>query len=154
MGFPLLEIATNEVENELYRANGGNRCYFCKTTLFDSMSLLKQERGIPEGGLGEGFTELRMMYDPAWVEKRPEIKVSDDYDNYEDITSKAKPEEEAPPEEEDTSSDETAGKGKEEKPDTGSDATASGGGAEEEEAPKSADDLSKEIDSIGKEAGA
>jgi hypothetical protein len=120
----------------------------------ENEALLKQERGIPEGGLGEGFTELRMMYDPAWVEKRPEIKVSDDYDNYEDITSKAKPEEEAPPEEEDTSSDETAGKGKEEKPDTGSDATASGGGAEEEEAPKSADDLSKEIDSIGKEAGA
>lgn len=119
----------------------------------ENEALLKQERGIPEGGLGEGFTELRMMYDPAWVEKRPEIKVSDDYDNYEDITSKAKPEEEAPPEE-DTSSDETAGKGKEEKPDTGSDATASGGGAEEEETPKSADDLSKEIDSIGKEAGA
>jgi hypothetical protein len=120
----------------------------------ENEAMLKQELGIPDNGFSEGLTELRMMYDPAWVEKRPEIKVSDDYDNYEDITSKAKPEEEAPPEEEDTSSDETAGKGKEEKPDTGSDATASGGGAEEEEAPKSADDLSKEIDSIGKEAGA
>lgn len=58
MGFPLLEIATNEVENELYRANGGNRCYFCKATLFDSMSLLKQERGFSAIAYGANMDDL------------------------------------------------------------------------------------------------
>ena len=120
----------------------------------ENEAMLKQERGIPDGGLGEGFTELRMMYDPAWVEKRPEIKVSDDYDNFEDITTKAKPEAEAPPEEEsgdEASADEK--KGGEEKPAKDS-ADASGGDDTAAEEPKSTDDLSKEIDSIGKEAGA
>ena len=115
--------------------------------------MLKQERGIPNGGLGEGLTELRMMYDPAWVEKRPDIKVSDDYDNYEDITAKQKTAEE--PEE-----DEDEGKGKDEKEPKEKDTDASGGGAEEEvEAPKGGEekgggkeslgDLSNEVNSIG-----
>jgi hypothetical protein len=115
--------------------------------------MLKQERGIPNGGLGEGFSELRMMYDPAWVEKRPDIKVSDDYDNYEELTTKKKPEEEAPKEE--PKAEETPKRGAEKK-----DVEASGGGKEEAPVPKeekgekkapSTDEIGKEIAAVGGE---
>ncbi|MBK9201535.1 MAG: ATP-dependent sacrificial sulfur transferase LarE [Candidatus Obscuribacter sp.] len=42
--FDLLELATDEVDNPLYRANTGNRCFFCKATLFDYLLNLKVER--------------------------------------------------------------------------------------------------------------
>lgn len=58
MGFPLLEIVTSEVENELYRANSGNRCYFCKATLFESMLRLKEERGFFAIAYGANMDEL------------------------------------------------------------------------------------------------
>lgn len=113
----------------------------------ENEAMLKQERGIPDGGLGEGFTELRMMYDPAWVEKRPEIKVSDDFDNYEELTTKQKDVEEEPPPEEATSTD------KKEK--SGETEDASGGAAEpepeadtKEEPTKSLSDLSSDVDKI------
>lgn len=44
--------------------------------------LIKQERGIPDGGIDETLTELRMIYDPKWDESRPEIKVDDSYDDH------------------------------------------------------------------------
>jgi hypothetical protein len=49
---------------------------------------LKQERAIPDGGIGGRMTELRMMYDPNWLEKQPEIKMGDDWDDYESYTDK------------------------------------------------------------------
>jgi len=119
----------------------------------ENEAMLKQERGIPEGGLGEGFTELRMMYDPAWVEKRPDIKVSDDFDNYEDITTKKKPEEEAPPEE--APPEDRADKAAPKKE------TGASGGAEEapakEEKPAKEPDLAtvgKEVAAAGNESAA
>lgn len=112
----------------------------------ENEAMLKQERGIPEGGLGEGFTELRMMYDPAWVEKRPDIKVSDDYDNFEDITTKQKPEDEAPPEET-PPEDEKGGADKSGSKDT---ADASGGGSEEE-APPEDEKAAPTLDSVSKD---
>jgi len=42
--FDLLTINTDEVENPQYRANAGNRCFFCKATLFDYLLKLKDER--------------------------------------------------------------------------------------------------------------
>jgi len=42
--FDLLELNTDEVDNPLYRANAGNRCFFCKATLFDYLLKLKAER--------------------------------------------------------------------------------------------------------------
>ncbi|MEM7168323.1 MAG: ATP-dependent sacrificial sulfur transferase LarE [Planctomycetota bacterium] len=32
---PLLELSTDELDNPRYRANVGDRCYFCKSALFD-----------------------------------------------------------------------------------------------------------------------
>lgn len=48
----------------------------------ENEAMLKQELGIPEGGIDEKLGELRMMYDPMWFEKRPELKVADDYDDH------------------------------------------------------------------------
>ncbi len=59
---------------------------------------LKQERGIPEGGIAPRLDETRMLYDPKWASTRPDIKVSDEY---EDFT---------------TESEEAIGKTKEEEP--------------------------------------
>lgn len=119
----------------------------------ENEAMLKQERGIPDGGLGEGFTELRMMYDPAWVEKRPNIKVSDDFDNYEDITTKKKPEEEAPPEDD-------ADGGGDNTPDDKSkkkEASASGGSADEappkDEPAPSKDKAEPDMSTVEKEVG-
>jgi hypothetical protein len=79
-------------------------------------SLLRQERNIPDGGIAPGLDDIRMMYDKKWQEGRPDIKVSDDYDNYEEETSKPKaPDSEGEdtdsetPEGEDTEGEDTQG---------------------------------------------
>lgn len=104
----------------------------------ENEAMLKQERGIPVGGLGEGFTELRMMYDPAWVEKRPDIKVSDDFDNYEELTTKKKPEPEPEPEAEADAGDkgDKGGEKKAAKDAAGGDETEPAADAETEKEPK------------------
>jgi pyridinium-3,5-biscarboxylic acid mononucleotide sulfurtransferase len=38
-------ITTSELEREGYRANGRDRCYHCKTELYDQLSALANERG-------------------------------------------------------------------------------------------------------------
>jgi uncharacterized protein len=44
-GFRHLVIHTDELEDERYAANPTNRCYFCKTELFDRLLALAQEQG-------------------------------------------------------------------------------------------------------------
>jgi pyridinium-3,5-biscarboxylic acid mononucleotide sulfurtransferase len=39
-------IATDELAREGYRANGRDRCYFCKTELYDRLAELARERGF------------------------------------------------------------------------------------------------------------
>ena len=53
-GFDLIEIATDELQNPLYRANTGNRCFFCKATLFDHLSALKLQRSMPDASIVYG----------------------------------------------------------------------------------------------------
>lgn len=40
---PLEIVRTREMENPLYQANQGNRCYFCKKALFEKIYALRQE---------------------------------------------------------------------------------------------------------------
>ena len=56
--------------------------------------MTKQERGIPYCGFDESLTELRMLYDPQWLENRPEIKMPDTYDDHSGVGA----EEESAPE--------------------------------------------------------
>jgi len=41
-GIPLKIVETDEMENPLYLANEGNRCYYCKKSLFEKLKDLKQ----------------------------------------------------------------------------------------------------------------
>ncbi len=42
-GIPLKIVETDEMENPLYLANEGNRCYYCKKSLFEKLEDLKQQ---------------------------------------------------------------------------------------------------------------
>lgn len=45
-GFPLLEVEAHELEREGYAANAGDRCYFCKTELFDLAWAWRERLGV------------------------------------------------------------------------------------------------------------
>ncbi|HVC45608.1 MAG TPA: ATP-dependent sacrificial sulfur transferase LarE [Terracidiphilus sp.] len=51
-GIPLRVIATAEVEKAEYRRNDGDRCFHCKTELFDAMTALGAELGFREIAYG------------------------------------------------------------------------------------------------------
>lgn len=42
-GLPIKVITTNEMDNPLYQANTGNRCYHCKTTLYRYLEEIRNE---------------------------------------------------------------------------------------------------------------
>ena len=44
-GFPVRVIQTEEMDRERYRANGPDRCYHCKTELFEKLERLALEEG-------------------------------------------------------------------------------------------------------------
>jgi len=58
IGIRLIAVDTFELENPEYRANAGNRCYFCKDELFDAIARVVQETGIHWVAYGENFDDL------------------------------------------------------------------------------------------------
>ena len=46
IGAPLVRLRTRELEDPRYAANGADRCYFCKTELFDRLEPLRAELGL------------------------------------------------------------------------------------------------------------
>ncbi len=46
LGVRVLTPRTREMEREGYRANGGDRCYFCKAELLDVLGPLAEEHGL------------------------------------------------------------------------------------------------------------
>ena len=46
MGVRLVRLETGEVDDPRYAANGADRCYFCKTELFDHLEPLARELGL------------------------------------------------------------------------------------------------------------
>src|SRR3977135_3381899 len=48
IGARVEEVETNEMELEGYRANAGDRCYFCKSALYDTVQALAATRGSDE----------------------------------------------------------------------------------------------------------
>lgn len=109
---------------------------------------LKQERGIPEGGLGLRMDETRMMYDPKWIADRPSPKVAEHYDNFETeseefVTKKPKEKKEADllepdeggdeaPKDEDAGDEAPKDEGKDKDEGSGDDAPKDEGGGEDE----------------------
>jgi len=103
----------------------------------ENQVMLMQELGIPEDGIDENLNALRMMYDPKWIENRPDIKVPETFDDHTGETE----EEEAPAEgeEEEGGKKEVAASGKEAKKEPEEEA-----GGETGEA-KSPEELKKEL---------
>ncbi|MFL5481354.1 MAG: ATP-dependent sacrificial sulfur transferase LarE [Gemmatimonadaceae bacterium] len=48
IGATIEEVETNEIELTGYRANAGDRCYFCKTSLYETVQQLAASRGDTE----------------------------------------------------------------------------------------------------------
>jgi uncharacterized protein len=46
IGIPILEVDTGELSDPRYASNPTNRCYFCKTVLWDTLLPLARERGF------------------------------------------------------------------------------------------------------------
>ncbi len=59
MGVELVEVKTEELEDPRYVANSGDRCYFCKSALFEQMSLWCLQRGFANVAFGEITDDLR-----------------------------------------------------------------------------------------------
>jgi uncharacterized protein len=45
-GIPWLEVETREMEDPRYVANPTNRCFFCKSELWDRLAVIARERGL------------------------------------------------------------------------------------------------------------
>jgi uncharacterized protein len=45
VGIPHMTITTDELQREGYRANGSDRCYHCKTELYDALAAIAHEQG-------------------------------------------------------------------------------------------------------------
>ncbi|HEX8728851.1 MAG TPA: ATP-dependent sacrificial sulfur transferase LarE, partial [Ktedonobacterales bacterium] len=52
MGARLAQIRTRELEDPRYAANGADRCYFCKTELFDHLEPVARELGLAQIAYG------------------------------------------------------------------------------------------------------
>jgi hypothetical protein len=103
----------------------------------ENEAMLRQELGIPEGGIAEGLDDLRMMYDDKWIEGKPDIKVDESYNNFEAETKAPEAEGEAGDEEAPEGAKEAlASSGKEAKEEPGEE-----GAAKEEPVEKLAKDV-------------
>ena len=59
------EPRTDEMAREGYRANGGDRCYFCKTELMSVLVPLAQELGLAHVATGTNADDLRAGFRPG-----------------------------------------------------------------------------------------
>lgn len=55
----LIEIATDEVEKPEYQRNDAMRCYFCKSTLFETLSKMAESEGISSVAYGANVDDLK-----------------------------------------------------------------------------------------------
>lgn len=58
IGAPLLVVATDELDDPAYRANAGDRCYFCKSALFRAMTPWAEAHGFSALAFGEITDDL------------------------------------------------------------------------------------------------
>lgn len=71
LGVDVLTPATHEIEREGYRANGADRCYFCKAELLDVLGPLAAGRGLAHVATGTNA-------DDAVAGFRPGIRAADE----------------------------------------------------------------------------
>ncbi|MFM7280642.1 MAG: ATP-dependent sacrificial sulfur transferase LarE [Planctomycetia bacterium] len=71
MGARTEVIATAELEDERYRANSGDRCYWCKTHLFQAMEPWARARGFSALAFGEVTDD--------WIDHRPGARAAREF---------------------------------------------------------------------------
>jgi uncharacterized protein len=71
LGVRVLTPATHEMDREGYRANAGDRCYFCKAELLDVLTPLADEHGLAHVATGANA-------DDAFAGFRPGIRAADE----------------------------------------------------------------------------
>ena len=67
----LIEVRTDEGNDERYRANVGNRCFFCKAALFRAMESFAHDEGFPYLSFGEIVDD--------WGDDRPGAEAAAQY---------------------------------------------------------------------------
>lgn len=65
LGVPLLTPSTHEMEREGYRANAGDRCYFCKAELLETLLPLAREHGIAHVATGTNADDAVAGFRPG-----------------------------------------------------------------------------------------
>lgn len=65
LGVPLLTPRTHEMEREGYRANSGERCYFCKAELIETLRPLADEHGIAHVATGTNADDAVAGFRPG-----------------------------------------------------------------------------------------
>ncbi|HRD63013.1 MAG TPA: haloacid dehalogenase-like hydrolase, partial [Nocardioides sp.] len=65
LGVELLTPATHEMERAGYRANAGDRCFFCKAELIEVLTPLAQERGIATVATGTNADDAVAGFRPG-----------------------------------------------------------------------------------------
>ena len=61
----MLTPQTHEMEREGYRANSGDRCYFCKAELIDVLGPLASERGLAHVATGTNADDAVAGFRPG-----------------------------------------------------------------------------------------
>ncbi|MFC5175844.1 HAD hydrolase-like protein [Nocardioides taihuensis] len=65
LGVPLLTPRTHEMEREGYRANAGDRCFFCKAELLDVLTPLAAEQGVAHVATGTNADDAVAGFRPG-----------------------------------------------------------------------------------------
>ena len=65
LGVQVLTPQTHEIEREGFRANGTDRCYFCKAELLDVLSALAAEHGFAHIATGTNADDARAGFRPG-----------------------------------------------------------------------------------------
>ncbi|HEY9264454.1 MAG TPA: ATP-dependent sacrificial sulfur transferase LarE [Mycobacterium sp.] len=65
LGAELVEVRVAELDVPGYRANTGNRCYFCKHTVLSAVSRLAAQRGIAHVATGTHADDRRALHRPG-----------------------------------------------------------------------------------------
>jgi uncharacterized protein len=58
LGIPVITTYTTELSDPNYAANPSNRCYFCKTALFDELEVIAEREGIAQIVYGANVDDL------------------------------------------------------------------------------------------------
>jgi uncharacterized protein len=65
LGAELVEVRSAELDVPGYRANAGNRCYFCKHTVLSAVSEVALQRGIAHVATGTHADDRRAVHRPG-----------------------------------------------------------------------------------------